>query len=250
MPAPIPSRAASAPALLPPVTVSATPAITSSASSTRVTVSASFRSTRARTATITGAVYSNAAVPAPPAPIARQAHPEDAAAGRRLERRHVGPLQALAPERRERAVGGSRDGVLVDTDARCEEARDEIEARHLRPARHDDAARLHPFQCGEVGLECAHARLRVELEQVVELAATAPARGHAERLSEPRGERAGGGSGGGEIELDPVAPPLAGEQAALGMETGRRPGGEVPVFPQDVPPGECGATAQRPLVHR
>src|SRR6266704_855039 len=36
MPAPIPSRAASAPALLPPVTVSATPAITSSASSTRV----------------------------------------------------------------------------------------------------------------------------------------------------------------------------------------------------------------------
>ncbi len=56
MPAPIPSRAASAPALLPPLTVRATPAITSNASSSRVAVSASFRIRRASTATITGAV--------------------------------------------------------------------------------------------------------------------------------------------------------------------------------------------------
>ena len=68
MPAPIPSRAASAPALLPPVTVRATPTITTTASSSRTVVSASFRITRARTATITGAVYNRAAAPATPAP--------------------------------------------------------------------------------------------------------------------------------------------------------------------------------------
>ncbi len=56
MPAASPMRAASAPALLPPVTVSATPNITSTASATRVGVSASLRITRASTATITGAV--------------------------------------------------------------------------------------------------------------------------------------------------------------------------------------------------
>src|SRR5437667_686709 len=86
-----------------------------------------------------------------------------------------------------------------------------------------------------------------QLEQVVELAATAPARGHAERLSKPRGERAGGGAGGGEIELDPVAVPLGGEQAALSVEAGRGPSGEVPVFPQDVRAGERSVTAQRHL---
>ena len=68
MPAPRPSRAASAPALLPPVTVRATPTITTTASSSRTAVSASFRITRARTVTITGAVYSRAAAPATPAP--------------------------------------------------------------------------------------------------------------------------------------------------------------------------------------
>jgi len=61
-------------------------------------------------------------LPGEPDAIAGQAHAEVAAAERRLIRHQLGPLQALAPERRERTVGRSRHGVLVDADARSEEA--------------------------------------------------------------------------------------------------------------------------------
>src|SRR3989442_1386654 len=263
MPAPMPSRAASAPTLLPPVTVRATPAITTSASSSRVTVSASFSSTRASTATSTGAVYSKAAAPATPTPAianwyaisnsatrkppptptssqprpgprlpaqgdatAREPHPDHAAAGRRLIRRHLGAPQALAPERRQRAVGGSRHGVFVHAGAGREEARHEIVAGGSRPAGDDDAARLCPCQCGEVGGERAHRCLGVDLEQVVELASPHPARGYAERFRESRWQRGRGRGCGGGNETPSAPPPR--RRARSHARPGSGPAGPPP----------------------
>src|SRR3989441_3046926 len=123
-----------------------------------------------------------------------QAYAHHATARRRLVGRHLGLVEALAPERRERAVRRSGGRILANTNPRREEARYEVVAARGRATRHYDATGVHPLEAGEVRLEGADVVLGLELDEVVEVAAAHPASLCAQRVGEP-GRRRGGRSG-------------------------------------------------------
>ena len=88
-------------------------------------------------------------------------------------------------------MGGAGDRILVHADGRREETRHKIEPRRAREARHDDAARLDPFQPREIDFDRPHDALGFDLDDIVELISPDVQGMHAERFDEPLG------SGGG-----------------------------------------------------
>src|SRR3989442_12689454 len=103
-----------------------------------------------------------------------QAHADHAAARRRLVGRHLGLVEALAPERREPAVRRSGGRVLANTNPRREEARYEVVAARGRATCHHDATGVYPLEAGEVRLEGADVVPGLELDEVVEVAEDHP----------------------------------------------------------------------------
>src|SRR5690606_21555656 len=95
--------------------------------------------------------------------------------------------QELLPERAEHAVRGAGDRVFVDTDARGEEAGDEVEFLAVGPRGHDDAPCIDASQEREVGLERAHGGVVVQLDEEVEAAASDVAGLGAEGAGQVRG---------------------------------------------------------------
>jgi len=77
-----------------------------------------------------------------------------------------------------------------------------------------------------------------------------PLRHHAERFGEPGGRRRGLLALGREVELDPLARAITGEQAALGVKAHLLRRRHVPVLPQDVSARQGRVAAQGDLDRR
>src|SRR2546430_9334489 len=106
-------------------------------------------------------------------PVAGESQPQLAAARRRLIGDQLGLSQLRAPVWRERAVGGSGDGVLWNARLWCEEARHEVVvALSITPSRDDQTARLVLTQRVEIGIQPTHGRFVVDFDEVIEAPST------------------------------------------------------------------------------
>src|SRR5213596_1041147 len=121
----------------------------------------------------------------------------------------TGPIPAPAPDGLTAALGVTPRYVGKTRFDYLLEVVDEAAVRALRP---DFSA----LERGEVGAQRAHRLLVRDLEEVVEAGLPHVARGNAEGGGEPLGSRPRGGAGAGEVQFDPVAAAVGGEQAALG----------------------------------
>src|SRR5260370_34906512 len=77
-------------------------------------------------------------------------------------------LESLTPKRRQSAVSGAGDGILVDSGRGREEPRDEVPIRRGRATGDDDSARLNRAESGEVGAQIADGVLALELDRITE----------------------------------------------------------------------------------
>src|SRR5262245_65049792 len=84
----------------------------------------------------------------------------------------------------------------------------------------------------KVWFEVGHDRLALELDEIVEFAATDIARFRAERVDQAVGWIGPLLVRGGKVELDRSADLLGGEQAALGMKLRDVTGAEIAGFPE------------------
>src|SRR5213596_2050040 len=152
----------------------------------------------------------------------------------------TGPTPGPAPEGLTAALGVTPRYVGKTRFDYFLEVANEEAVRALRP---DFSA----LERGEVGAQRAHRLLVRDLEEVVEAGLPHVARGNAEGGGEPLGSRRERRAGAGEVQLDPVAAAVGGEQAALGGETGLGAVGQVAVLPEHVSAGQRRVAAQRHL---
>ena len=113
-------------------------------------------------------------------------------------------------------------------------------------ARGDDHAADRQFaQTRVVGLERAQFGVGLHFHEVVEGVASGEARAaDAQRGQQFGGRLGGGGDLGGEIEFDPVAAAVGGQQSAARVEARLGAFGQMAVLPQHVGAGQGGVAAE------
>src|SRR5262245_33276311 len=177
--------------------------------------------------------------------IALECEAERAAARGDLPGDELGAAELAAPVRREAAVRGAGDRILVDAGAGREEARHEIPPRGRRATRDHHAAYRQRPQAPEVGTEIGNGAFAVELDEVVEAALADVVRRGAKRLGESGGRIGGSFRRRWKVELDPVGERRCRQEAALGVEPRRFTSRQVTVLPERVRAGERRVTTKR-----